>query len=93
MALMMERGDVGGLALALEASEGEVDAIAAAKARDECARLRSIEGRFEMPAIESTVTHSELVDKELVAHVASRDGNGRLCIKTEASFNPFFRTY
>ena len=76
----MGSGDVYGLGLALEAAEGDEQALATARA--ELARLEGVARRFSAPGRGSVSVHFEETKGCWVAHEMRVDASGRLTIKT-----------
>lgn len=83
----MGSGDVHGLGLAIEASEGEVGAEVWATAAAELARLEGVARQYALPGLGSTFVHFEDTAGSWVAHEMRVDANGRLAIKTRASLD------
>ena len=80
----MRLGDIHGLRLALEASEGARAEALAVEASAELARLEGVEKRFGAPARGSMEVHFEKTEGGWVAHELRVDSSGRLTILTKA---------
>ena len=81
----MGSGDVYGLGLALEAAEGDEEALETARA--ELARLEGVARRFGAPGRGSMAVHFEESEGGWVAQEMRVDVSGRLAIKTRVSFS------